>query len=206
MTESQQSDLNNKVFTSLINANRHQVESIIKSHLDSLMAVEEKLLFLNDLEETMTGFNNPMPDEINPFYDNAELLDKIFEVIYPCREKLVRTDTTLAGISNKFSFTDQQLILILYVVFKTVDIDISNAAHFNQTTLARLFHILTDSSFTKVQNSKFYSLIRQAPNFKGRKQQTLIDDLEIIKPYFERNNFQEGLLIINKLIYQAKEI
>jgi hypothetical protein len=204
MTESQHSDLNNKVFTSLINANRHQVESIIKSHLDSLMAVEEKLLFLNDLEETMTGFNNPMPDEINPFYDNAELLDKIFEVLYSFKEKFAHNNKL--AVINKTNFTDQQLILILYVVFKTVDIDISNAAHFNQTTLARLFHILTDSTFTKVQNSKFYSLIRLAPNFKGRKSQTLIDDLEVIKPYFERNNFQEGLLVINKLAYQAKEI
>jgi len=96
--------------------------------------------------------------------------------------------------------SNSQMVLIFYYFFKQcgieprLDVDIA--------PIAKFIHLITNKEFTKTQNSDFYKKLQRAPNFKSDK--GLINDLESIKPLFEKVQLNEVVKLIEQEINVAR--
>jgi hypothetical protein len=120
-------------------------------------------------------------------------MEKLLSLEHPPTEQIVN--------SQLGTYTNGQIVLIFYYFYeycklKTIVID--------KTTLAKFIHLVVDKEFTTTTNSDIYNKLSKAPNFGGDKK--LIENLEIIKPLFEKVKLDEIVKMINnELITAHKE-
>jgi hypothetical protein len=101
---------------------------------------------------------------------------------------------------TNLEYSNSQLVLIFYYFFKhnglepRVNIDIA--------PIAKFLHLVTGKEFTAVTNSDFYKKLQSVPNFKTDK--TLIEDLQAIKPLFQKVQLNEIVKMIDNEIDLAR--
>lgn len=94
---------------------------------------------------------------------------------------------------NSNNLTNSQRVLIYYFFLKQYGLE--PRKNIDVAPLARFIHLVTGTTFTKIQNSVIYDKLLKAPNFKNDKE--LIKDLSVIRPLFEKYGFDEILQSID---------
>jgi hypothetical protein len=169
----------------------------VKAHLKTLKDTKGKIIYLTEIS---TEYKQASPIEFatNPPFDKRcdleiKKMEKLLSLEHPPTEQIVN--------SQLGTYTNGQIVLIFYYFYeycklKTIVID--------KTTLAKFIHLVVDKEFTTTTNSDIYNKLSKAPNFGGDKK--LIENLEIIKPLFEKVKLDEIVKMINnELITAHKE-
>ncbi|WP_460978979.1 hypothetical protein, partial [Spirosoma knui] len=103
-----------------------------------------------------------------------------------------------SGMLSRLS--NAQTVLLIYYTLKIFGLEPRRGMDVTQA--AKVAHLLTGKEFNKINNSDLYQKFKQVPNFKHDK--SLIEDLEIIKPYFVRAQLNEAVKMIDNEIEIAK--
>ena len=172
---------------------------IVKEHLTTLTAFTDKIIYLTEISTEYKQNKTIDPLFGVSFDKQCELeIQKLKEL-----SKLSQSTVPLKVEKDHLTgFTNGQIVLIFhyfyeYCKLKTIVID--------KTTLAKFIHLVTGKDFTTNANSDIYNKLNKAPNFSGDKK--LIENLEIIKPLFQKVKLDEIVKMIdNELITAHNEI
>ena len=102
------------------------------------------------------------------------------------------------GGSSEFTISRQ--LLTLYFLLKTLGVEPRSTVDI--APVARFAHLITGTTFGKLQNSNLYKKLKKVPNFKEDK--ALIKDLEFIIPFFKELNLENSVDLIEQEIKLAK--
>lgn len=80
------------------------------------------------------------------------------------------------------TFTNNQVVLIFHYFMKFINVSIGN--QIDRSSVAKFIHLILNKEFTNVSNSDIYDRLGSAPN--STNDTTLIGDLKIIRPLFEK--------------------
>jgi hypothetical protein len=108
---------------------------------------------------------------------------------------------TVMESSSSSELTISRQLLTLYFLLKTLGIEPRSTVDI--APVARFAHLITGTSFHKLQNSNLYKKLKKVPNFKEDK--ALIKDLEFIIPFFKEINLEKTVLLIEGEIKLAKK-
>ncbi len=97
-------------------------------------------------------------------------------------------------------YTNSQLVLIFYYFFKNNGLEPRKSIDI--APIAKFLHLVTGKEFKTVVSSDFYKKLQKVPNFKSDKE--LINDLEAIKPLFQKVQLTEIVKMIDNEIDLAR--
>ena len=106
------------------------------------------------------------------------------------------------GIKNNSSeFTTSRQLLTIYFLLKSLGVEPRSTVDIAPVT--RFAHLITGTTFVKLQNSNLYKKLKKVPNFKGDK--ALVKDLEFIIPFFRELNLEDTVSLIEREINIAQK-
>lgn len=166
-----------------------------QQHLETLPDTKAKIKYLIEQKtryKQESGYDFESPD----FGEKCELEIKKLKAL----AELESTPAQTKVKPQLGQYSNSQLVLIFYYFFKQngleprVSIDIA--------PIAKFLHLVTGKEFTAVNNSDFYKKLQSVPNFKTDK--TLIEDLQAIKPLFQKVELNEIVKMIDNEIDLAR--
>jgi len=97
-------------------------------------------------------------------------------------------------------FTTSRQLLTIYFLLKSLGVEPRNTVDI--APVARFAHLITGTTFVKLQNSNLYKKLKKAPNFKEDK--ALVKDLAFIIPFFKELNLEDTIQLIENEIKLAQ--
>jgi hypothetical protein len=203
----------------LLNQDIDLANEYIKFKLGRCSDRMEKLQFLYSSRSCFKYTIAELENELNPDYQNEYLCyregmtkEQMLERLKRYKKALTMTEQAICFYidcstidckdkkKTNLEYSNSQLVLIFYYFFKhnglepRVNIDIA--------PIAKFLHLVTGKEFTAVTNSDFYKKLQSVPNFKTDK--TLIEDLQAIKPLFQKVQLNEIVKMIDNEIDLAR--
>lgn len=102
---------------------------------------------------------------------------------------------------NSGEFTTSRQLLTIYFLLKSLGVEPRSTVDI--APVARFAHLITGTTFVKLQNSNLYKKLKKVPNFKEDK--ALAKDLEFIIPFFKELNLEDTVSLIEKEIKIAQK-
>lgn len=169
----------------------------VKLHIETLTTVKDKILYLTEIKTDFLQNKNSWDlDFGTPFDRKCELeIEKLNEVL-----KLETATTTPKAKPRLGEYSNSQLVLIFYYFFKYSGIE--PRVNTDIAPIAKFLHLITGKEFSNTQSSDFYKKLSKAPNHVSDK--SLIDDLNHIKPLFQKVELNEIVKMIDNEIDQCR--
>lgn len=169
----------------------------VKQHIETLATVKDKILYLTEIKTDFLQNKSGWDLDIGtPFDRICELeIKKLNEVL-----KLEAHTTTPKAKPRLGEYSNSQLVLIFYYFFKYLGIE--PRVNIDIAPIAKFLHLITGKEFSNTQSSDFYKKLSKAPNHIGDK--SLIDDLNHIKPLFQKVKLNEIVKMIDNEIDQCR--
>lgn len=169
----------------------------VKQHIETLATVKDKILYLTEIKTDFLQNKSGWDIEIGtPFDRKCELeIKKLNEVL-----KLEAHTTTPKAKPRLGEYSNSQLVLIFYYFFKYSGIE--PRVNTDIAPIAKFLHLITGKEFSNTQSSDFYKKVSKAPNHVSDK--SLIDDLNHIKPLFQKVELNEIVKMIDNEIDQCR--
>lgn len=168
----------------------------VKQHIETLATVKDKIKYLIEIS---TDF---LQNKSSWYFD----LDTPFDIkcgleIKKLNDVLKLETTTTPKVDPRLGeYTNSQLVLIFYYFFKYSGIELRRNT--NIAPIAKFLHLITGKEFSNTQNSDFYKKLSKAPNHIVDR--SLIDDLNYIKPLFQKVQLNEIVKMIDNEIDQCR--
>lgn len=171
----------------------------VKQHIETLTTVKDKILYLTEiktdfLQNESSGEPRLISDK--PFDLMCELEIKMLHEVL----KLEAHTTTPKAKPRLGEYSNSQLVLIFYYFFKYSGIE--PRVNTDIAPIAKFLHLITGKEFSNTQSSDFYKKLSKAPNHVSDK--SLIDDLNHIKPLFQKVELNEIVKMIDNEIGQCR--
>ena len=169
----------------------------VKQHIETLATVKDKILYLTEIKTDFLQNKSGWDLDIgSPFDRKCELeIKKLNEVL-----KLEAHTTTPKAKPRLGEYSNSQLVLIFYYFFKYSGIE--PRVNTDIAPIAKFLHLITGKEFSNTQSSDFYKKLSKAPNHISDK--SLIDDLNHIKPLFQKVELNEIVKMIDNEIDQCR--
>ena len=169
----------------------------VKQHIETLATVKDKILYLTEIKTDFLQNKSGWDLDIGtPFDRKCELeIKKLNEVL-----KLEAHTTTPKAKPRLGEYSNSQLVLIFYYFFKYSGIE--PRVNTDIAPIAKFLHLITGKEFSNTQSSDFYKKLSKAPNHISDK--SLIDDLNHIKPLFQKVELNEIVKMIDNEIDQCR--
>ncbi|GAB1418118.1 hypothetical protein MASR2M12_08830 [Bacteroidales bacterium] len=169
----------------------------VKLHIETLTTVKDKILYLTDIKTDFLQNKSSWDLDLGtPFDRKCELeIKKLNEVL-----KLEAHTTTPKAKPRLGEYSNSQLVLIFYYFFKYSGIE--PRVNTDIAPIAKFLHLITGKEFSNTQSSDFYKKLSKAPNHVSDK--SLIDDLNHIKPLFQKVELNEIVKMIDNEIDQCR--
>ncbi len=169
----------------------------VKQHIETLTTVKDKILYLTDIKTDFLQNKSSWDFDLGtPFDRKCELeIKKLNEVL-----KLEAHTTAPKAKPRLGEYSNSQLVLIFYYFFKYSGIE--PRVNTDIAPIAKFLHLITGKEFSNTQNSDFYKKLSKAPNHISDK--SLIDDLNHIKPLFQKVELNEIVKMIDNEIDQCR--
>lgn len=204
-----------------INFEYFNVCNELKSYFTELYLENNDLLLDRILKMLRSGFEFWNSIKVESFYINlnfdkkelehltttltAEQFLQIAEIkthyIQSLISKIVELTTTTPKVKPQLGeYSNSQLVLIFYYFFKYSGIE--PRVNTDIAPIAKFLHLITGKEFSNTQSSDFYKKLSKAPNHISDK--SLIDDLNHIKPLFQKVELNEIVKMIDNEIDQCR--
>lgn len=169
----------------------------VKQHIETLTTVKDKILYLTEIKTDFLQNKSSWDLDLGtPFDRKCELeIKKLNEVL-----KLETATSTPKAKPSLGEFSNSQLVLIFYYFFKYSGIE--PRVNTDIAPIAKFLHLITGKEFSNTQSSDFYKKLSKAPNHVSDK--SLIDDLNHIKPLFQKVELNEIVKMIDNEIDQCR--
>ena len=169
----------------------------VKQHIETLATVKDKILYLTEIKTDFLQNKSSWDLDLGtPFDSKCELeIKKLNEVL-----KLEAHTTTPKAKPRLGEYSNSQLVLIFYYFFKYSGIE--PRVNTDIAPIAKFLHLITGKEFSNTQSSDFYKKLSKAPNHISDK--SLIDDLNHIKPLFQKVELNEIVKMIDNEIDQCR--
>jgi len=165
----------------------------VKQHIETLTTVKDKILYLTEIKTDFLQNKSSWDLDLGtPFDRKCELeIKKLNEVLK------LEAHTTTPRLGE---YSNSQLVLIFYYFFKYSGIE--PRVNTDIAPIAKFLHLITGKEFSNIQSSDFYKKLSKAPNHVSDK--SLIDDLNHIKPLFQKVELNEIVKMIDSEIDQCR--
>ena len=179
------------------NPNLHFDFEAIKTELATIEAPTEKHKFLMNLLFDYTAKAYEIDELEHEYYESIGLVHWIKTELSRCEYKppMETPHTPRLG-----EYSNSQLVLIFYYFFKYSGIE--PRVNTDIAPIAKFLHLITGKEFSNIQSSDFYKKLSKAPNHVSDK--SLIDDLNHIKPLFQKVELNEIVKMIDNEIDQCR--
>lgn len=169
----------------------------VKHHIETLATVKDKILYLTEIKTDFLQNESYLDYDLGtPFDHKCELeIKKLNEAL-----KLEAYTTTPKTKPRLGEYSNSQLVLIFYYFFTYSGIE--PRVNTDIAPIAKFLHLITGKEFSNTQSSDFYKKLLKAPNHIGDK--NLIDDLNHIKPLFQKVELNEIVKMIDNEIDQCR--
>ncbi len=140
-----------------------------------------------DIYELTTSMRNFLDGELHFLYLDRD--PEFFTTDLGAKDELEKESTEM-----------QQLLALHYLLKAGFNIEARGSNSVSELT--QLAHMLFGKKFTSLQNSSIYKKYKKLPNFESTTQ--LIKDLKHIRPYFEKLELENVVILINKDLNEAE--
>jgi hypothetical protein len=193
------------------NPNLHFDFEAIKTELATIEAPTEKHKFLMNLLFDYTAKAYEIDELEHEYYESmgfvqwikTELSRSEYELEIKKLNEVLKLEahTTAPKAKPRLGeYSNSQLVLIFYYFFKYSGIEPRVSTDI--APIAKFLHLITGKEFSNTQNSDFYKKLSKAPNHISDK--SLIDDLNHIKPLFQKVELNEIVKMIDNEIDQCR--
>lgn len=174
----------------------------IKSYLNTIETTLEKKRYLTNLLFDYSAKIYEFEEIELEYYQSIGLENWIKTELSRCEfEQKLETHTTTPKEKPRLGeFTNSQLVLIFYYFFKYSGIELR--VNTDVAPIAKFLHLVTGKEFSNTQSSDFYKKLSKAPNHISDK--NLIDDLNHIKPLFQKVELNEIVKMVDNEIDQCR--
>lgn len=119
----------------------------------------------------------------------------------PENKKLTSESEQATELLDFNKLTRRQQALILMISLEALGLDLNHIE--SVASVARMFHLITNTPITKVRNSELYKMLNNTVGYKNKK--ITYQDLLLIKAYFERVQWDIGLEKLSLKIKKLEE-
>jgi len=184
------------------NPNWHFDFEAIKTELAAIEAPTEKHKFLMNLLFDYSSKAYEIGEIEHEYYESIGFVQWIKTELLRCEytQKFETATSTPKAKPSLGEFSNSQLVLIFYYFFKYSGI--KPRVNTDIAPIAKFLHLITGKEFSNTQNSDFYKKLSKAPNHVCDK--SLIDDLNHIKPLFQKVELNEIIKMIDNEIDQCR--
>lgn len=184
------------------NPNWHFDFEAIKTELTTIEAPTEKHKFLMNLLFDYSAKAYEIDELEHQYYESMGFVQWIkTELSRSEYEQKFEAHTTTPKAKPRLGeYSNSQLVLIFYYFFKYSGIE--PRVNTDIAPIAKFLHLITGKEFSNTQSSDFYKKLSKAPNHVSDK--SLIDDLNHIKPLFQKVELNEIVKMIDNEIDQCR--
>ena len=184
------------------NPNWHFDFEAIKTEFATIKTSIDKLKFLMNLSFDYLVKAPEMNGLEKQYYNDIGFFQWIDAELGRCKyEQKIEAHTTTPKAKPRLGeYSNSQLVLIFYYFFKYSGIEPRVSTDI--APIAKFLHLITGKEFSNTQSSDFYKKLSKAPNHVCDK--SLIDDLNHIKPLFQKVELNEIVKMIDNEIDQCR--
>jgi hypothetical protein len=184
------------------NPNWHFDFEAIKTEFTTIEALTEKHKYLMNLLFDYSAKAYDIDELEHQYYEGMGYIQWIKTELSRCEyEQQLEAHTTTPKEKPRLGeYSNSQLVLIFYYFFKYSGIE--PRVNTDIAPIAKFLHLITGKEFSNTQSSDFYKKLSKAPNHIGDK--SLIDDLNHIKPLFQKVELNEIVKMIDNEIDQCR--
>ena len=174
----------------------------VKQHIETLATVKDKIKYLIEIKTDYKQNTNDN-DLFVWAYKDGKTFDAKCDMEIDKLQRLFKLETATTTPKAKprlGEYSNSQLVLIFYYFFKYSGIE--PRVNTDIAPIAKFLHLVTGKEFSNTQSSDFYKKLSKAPNHISDK--SLIDDLNHIKPLYQKVELNEIVKMIDNEIDQCR--